>query len=134
MTGASYSFLAADDENLKAMVRSNPGMLLLKKGQILGKWGHNDFAVPAGVCEADRPLHVVALDHVAPGSLSSRVLAVIMWFVVPLFLVVMADRIWISSKFYRHYIFKRNLNSSKKDEKENRSRQLENEQEPARRH
>ena len=134
VTGASYPFLAVDEENLKAMVRSNPGMLLLKDGKILGKWGHNDFAVPAGVCEADRPLQTAVLDRVTPGSLSSRVLAVILWFVVPLFLVVMADRIWISSKFYRHYIFKRNLNSSKKDEKENRSRQLENEQEPARRH
>ncbi len=111
LTGASYPFLGADVETLEAMVRSNPGLLLVKNGTIVGKWGHNDFAAPASVCEADRPLHTLPINEVAPGRLPVRVLAVILWFAVPLFLVILADRIWVSCKFYKRYIFKRKLNS-----------------------
>jgi uncharacterized membrane protein YphA (DoxX/SURF4 family) len=33
----------SDDTELKAMIRSNPGLILMKKGIILGKWHYNDF-------------------------------------------------------------------------------------------
>lgn len=33
----------ADDIELKAMIRANPGMLLLNKGVVKAKWHHNDF-------------------------------------------------------------------------------------------
>jgi len=38
-----YDFGGADEIALKTMVRSNPGLLLIKKGTILGKWHYNDF-------------------------------------------------------------------------------------------
>jgi len=37
--GLSYTFLGADEKILKTMVRSNPGILLIKDGTVLGKWG-----------------------------------------------------------------------------------------------
>jgi len=42
-TGADYPFLTADDVQLKTMIRSNPGLIIIKNGTILAKWHHNDI-------------------------------------------------------------------------------------------
>jgi hypothetical protein len=34
----NFEFFNADDVVLKTMVRSNPGLMLMKNGQVLGKW------------------------------------------------------------------------------------------------
>lgn len=40
-TGAEYQFLNCDATTLKTIIRSNPGLLLLKDGVIVKKWSHN---------------------------------------------------------------------------------------------
>ena len=42
-TPVEFSFLFGDETNLKTIVRSNPGMLLIVNGTIAGKWHYNDF-------------------------------------------------------------------------------------------
>ena len=41
-----YEFLFTDQTTLKTIIRSNPGLILLQKGTIIGKWAYSDFPAP----------------------------------------------------------------------------------------
>jgi len=41
--GLTYEFCFTDDITLKTIVRANPGLVLLQKGTVLGKWHYNDM-------------------------------------------------------------------------------------------
>lgn len=41
--GANYAFYGVDETSLKSVVRSNPGLVLLKEGVVVDKWHYNDF-------------------------------------------------------------------------------------------
>lgn len=42
-TGAEYHFCMADATTLKTMIRSNPGLMLLKDGRVVAKWSRNNL-------------------------------------------------------------------------------------------
>jgi len=44
--GFTFPFFNTDETTLKTIIRSNPGLLLLKEGVILGKWSWRDFPGP----------------------------------------------------------------------------------------
>lgn len=46
-TGALYEIFFCDATPLKSMVRSNPGLLLLKDGTVIDKWPHGNLPSPA---------------------------------------------------------------------------------------
>ena len=52
--GLNFSFYNADDVVLKTMVRSNPGLLLIRDGVILAKWPSRNFPSYTEVMEQFR--------------------------------------------------------------------------------
>jgi uncharacterized membrane protein YphA (DoxX/SURF4 family) len=51
-----YDFGSADEIALKTIIRSNPGLLLIKDGTIIGKWHFNDFPEFSGLSEFQKNL------------------------------------------------------------------------------
>lgn len=44
-TGVTYPFWKTDPTALKSIVRANPGLVLIQKGTVLGKWNWRDFKI-----------------------------------------------------------------------------------------
>ena len=87
-TGAEYPFCQMDDITLKTIIRSNPGLLLIKDGTILNKWSDNQLPdeyvlndsldkLELGKQKQENKLHTIGY--------------VLLWFIVPLTLVVGID-------------------------------------------
>lgn len=87
-TGAEYPFCQMDDITLKTIIRPNPGLLLIKDGTILNKWSDNQLPdeyvlndsldkLELGQQKQENKLHTIGY--------------VLLWFIVPLTLVVGID-------------------------------------------
>ena len=98
ITGAEYPFCIADETTLKTIVRSNPGLLLLKDGTIINKWSHNQL--PNGA-KLSLPITQSALGKMPQDSVPGKILEIILWFILPLTLLTLADRLWAWSKWVR---------------------------------
>ena len=99
ITGAEYPFCTADETALKTVIRSNPGLLLLKDGTIIGKWSHN--LLPQ-TDELTAPLHQLTIGKPSDNdNTAARILKVAMTFILPLMLLTIADRLWAWSKWIR---------------------------------
>ena len=98
MTGAEYPFCQTDDITLKTIIRSNPGLVLLKDGMIIRKWSHN--ALPAEE-ELNGKLEDIELGQLPSDNVASKILWLLTWFVLPLVLLTIADRLWAWSRWLR---------------------------------
>lgn len=99
LTGAEYQFCNADETTLKTMIRSNPGLMLLKDGTIIGKWSHN--ALPQ-TDDLTAPLQQLAIGKAQNDSTTERLLIVLLTFFMPLSALTLADRLWAWSKWIRN--------------------------------
>lgn len=99
LTGAEYQFCNADETTLKTMIRSNPGLMLLKDGTIIGKWSHN--ALPQ-TDDLTAPLQQLTIGKTQNDSTTERLLIVLLTFFLPLSALTLADRLWAWSKWIRN--------------------------------
>lgn len=87
-TGAEYPFCQVDDITLKTIIRSNPGLLLLKDGIILNKWADNQIPDEYALTDA---LDKLELGKQKPVNEWHTIGYVLLWFVIPLLLVIAVD-------------------------------------------
>ena len=110
ITGADYPFCQTDGTVLKTMIRSNPGLLLLKDGKVIRKWSHNRLPDEYDLA---LPLEELELGQAAGNTMGRHIAEVMLWFVLPLLLLSITDRLWMWSKWIRK---RKNSNSINKKE------------------
>ena len=98
ITGAEYPFCFTDETTLKTVIRSNPGLLLLHDGTIIRKWSHNNLP---GEDELTGKLEESELGQLPTETVASKILWILTWFVLPLVLLTLADRLWAWSNWLR---------------------------------
>ena len=91
--GIRFPFYYADETMLKTMIRSNPGVMLVKNGKILNKWGKN--ALP----DEDSLTSALGKLSLTYGNVSHGMTSTIKWlllFFIPLIFRIFAGRISVS--------------------------------------
>ena len=89
ITGAEYQFCHTDETTLKTIIRSNPGLVLIKDGVVIRKWSHNQLPTAE---ELNAPLADTKAGHMPDESPARKLLTIILWFVMPLTVLTLADR------------------------------------------
>ena len=110
MTGAEYPFCQSDGTVLKTVIRSNPGLILLKDGVVIRKWSHNMLPNEQ---ELEKPLEESELGQLPHDSVAWRIIQLLLWFVLPLTMLTITDRIWMWSKRFRHNKYSHTINKQK---------------------
>ena len=98
MTGAEYPFCTTDEITLKTMIRSNPGLMLLHQGTVIRKWSHNRLPKEQQLTQR---LEDSELGQMPKDSVPGKIAKLLMWFVLPLMVLTIADRLWAWTKWVR---------------------------------
>ena len=98
LTGAEYPFYITDDTTLKTIVRSNPGLVLLYQGTIINKWSTNNMP---GEKQLTAPLALTELGREPSNNTWTKILLIVLGYVLPLVLLIIADRLWAWTRWLR---------------------------------
>lgn len=97
-TGGEYSYYRGDERTLKTIVRSSPGLVLLKDGKIIRK--RSTFQLP-GKDELNGKLEDIDFGKADILSIKRKITNILLLFVLPLLILTLLDRIAASWSFYR---------------------------------
>ena len=98
VTGAEYNFFHTDETTLKTVIRSNPGLVLVKDGTVIGKWSHNNLPeLNYKSAELQDTEYGTMPDRSAMGKISK----ILLWYILPLMLLSFADRTWKLTQWIR---------------------------------
>ena len=98
VTGAEYNFFHTDETTLKTVIRSNPGLVLIKDGTVIGKWSHNNLPeLNYKSAELQDTEYGTMPDRSAMGKISK----ILLWYILPLMLLSFADRTWKLTQWIR---------------------------------
>jgi uncharacterized membrane protein YphA (DoxX/SURF4 family) len=86
--GAEYPFCFSDYTTLKTIIRSNPGLLLMKDAVIINKW--SDVNIPNDTLLTDR-LENLGLGKLNTETVGHTVLRISLWLLTPVFIVIIFD-------------------------------------------
>ena len=100
ITGAEYPFCSTDEVTLKTVIRSNPGLLLLKDGTVIRKWSHNSLP-DIEEEQMSTPLEKMSFGQMPTDSVPGKIAKLLLWFVLPLVILTIADRLWAWTKWIR---------------------------------
>ena len=87
-TGAEYPFCTADDIILKTIVRSNPGLILIKDATIINKWSGRSIPDKDKLIS---PLDSSSLGDIPENQNTKKIISLILILFVPLLLLSLAD-------------------------------------------
>lgn len=90
-TGAEYPFATMDEITLKTMVRSNPGLMLLKNGVVIGKWCGSSLPDEYQLTDS---LDKLPLGTFTQLSLWQKIAKILAWYFGPLLFFTLADVWW----------------------------------------
>lgn len=99
-TGAEYPIAFTDGTVLRTMIRSNPGLLLFYGGRIVMKYAHTEFPQ---VDEQTPRIEQMLGKTLVERNYFREAISLLLMFLVPLFIVSFADRLWVGSKYYQRY-------------------------------
>lgn len=88
-TGAVYPIYHADELVLKTMVRSNPGLILMKDGVVLHKW--SSYNLPL-LYEDDKTSEQILRESILAESGNKVLLKIILAYLIPLLFITLALR------------------------------------------
>ena len=88
-TGAEFGFMYCDEIPLQTMVRSNPGLMLIKDGVLVNKWSHSH--IPSDE-ELSGPLEFISVGQIPDADPMHTPWAVTLMFILPLLIIVLIDR------------------------------------------